>query len=102
MVMACDGVWDVVSSQTAVGFIRERLGPPAEWAQRLSSGELELSGILEELLDHCLSPDLDATDGLGGDNMTAVLVLFLPQVRPVQQTRLASPQLAPAVGQQMP
>merc|ERR1712070_46727 len=33
---------------------------------------------MEALLDSCVSPDLRATRGLGGDNMTAVLIRFLP------------------------
>lgn len=37
---------------------------------------MALSGIVEEMLDYCVSPDLVETRGLGGDNMTAVLVVF--------------------------
>jgi len=31
---------------------------------------------MEEMLDLCLSPDLTQTGGLGGDNMTAILIAF--------------------------
>ena len=57
ILLACDGIWDVVGSQEAVDFINERL------PRFLKAGK-PLSGIMEELLDHCLSPDLHSTQGL--------------------------------------
>ncbi|KAF4677252.1 hypothetical protein FOL47_002491 [Perkinsus chesapeaki] len=63
-VLACDGVWDVMSNEDVVKFIRPRI----------EKGEKKLSEIVEELLDHCIADDPKLTEGLGGDNMTCILV----------------------------
>lgn len=65
LVLACDGIWDVMGNQDVVDFIRTR------WQ---AGGSFTLSRIAEELLDNCISPDLSATGGLGGDNMTVIIV----------------------------
>mmetsp|Transcript_12564 Transcript_12564/g.21817 ORF Transcript_12564/g.21817 Transcript_12564/m.21817 type:complete len:373 (-) Transcript_12564:67-1185(-) len=69
-VIACDGIWDVMGSQDVIDFVRERL--PQDPMARSHA----LQGIMEELLDNCVSPDLRKTGGLGGDNMTAMVVAF--------------------------
>lgn len=70
LVICCDGVWDVMTNQEVVDFIRNRL--PRE--HDIDPGDMMRT--LEALLDNCVSPDLRLTRGLGGDNMTAVLVRF--------------------------
>ncbi|XP_053315409.1 protein phosphatase 1G [Spea bombifrons] len=72
MVIACDGIWNVMSSQEVVDFIQERIDRPAK------NGEpVVLSSIVEELLDQCLAPDTSG-DGTGCDNMTCVIIRFQP------------------------
>ncbi|XP_063984480.1 probable protein phosphatase CG10417 [Diachasmimorpha longicaudata] len=65
MILACDGIWNFMSSDDVVKFVRERLR---------NSGE-NISKICEELFDHCLATDTMG-DGTGCDNMTAVIVKF--------------------------
>jgi len=74
-VIACDGVWDVMGSQDVVDFIRDRL-PRADNLDNSPPSLKALASIMEELLDNCISPDLTKTGGLGGDNMTAIVVVF--------------------------
>ncbi|XP_039270677.2 protein phosphatase 1G-like [Styela clava] len=70
MILACDGIWNVFSSQEVVDFIRVRI-PPANDSQE----NFKLSSICEELLDTCLAPDTTG-DGTGCDNMTCIVVRF--------------------------
>ena len=63
IVLGCDGVWDVLSNEDCVEFIKSRL----------EAGK-ELKDICEEIADECLSPDPKATQGLGADNITCIIV----------------------------
>lgn len=62
IVLACDGIWDVMNNQEVIDFCRDRL----------AAGR-EPQVICEELLTRCLAPDCQMA-GLGCDNMTVVLV----------------------------
>ena len=64
MVLARDGVWDVMSNEEVLAFTRERIG------------KMHLSRIAEELMDNCMAEDPKKTSGIGGDNMTALVVQF--------------------------
>ncbi|CAL8353140.1 unnamed protein product [Merluccius merluccius] len=71
MVIACDGIWNVLSSQEVVDFISERIKPDQAGTVR------PLSAIVEELLGQCLAPDTSG-DGTGCDNMTCMIISFRP------------------------
>ncbi|OAY68809.1 putative protein phosphatase 2C 60 [Ananas comosus] len=61
IVLACDGIWDCMSSQQLVDFIHEQMNT-----------ESRLSAICEKVLDRCLAPT--TMGGEGCDNMTMILV----------------------------
>ncbi|XP_014681930.1 PREDICTED: probable protein phosphatase 2C T23F11.1 [Priapulus caudatus] len=65
IVLACDGIWDVLTNQEVIDFVRARL------AQQMLPDQ-----ICEELMMRCLAPDCQM-GGLGCDNMTVVLVCLL-------------------------
>ncbi|KAJ6218030.1 hypothetical protein RDWZM_009187 [Blomia tropicalis] len=62
--LACDGIWNSMSSQEAVDFINEKM------KENMSSKK-----ICEALFETCLAPNTNG-DGSGCDNMTCILVKF--------------------------
>ncbi|XP_064411522.1 protein phosphatase 1G [Latimeria chalumnae] len=70
MVIACDGIWNVMTSQEVIDFVHERIKQEDD-----TGAPRTHSSIVEELLDHCLAPDTSG-DGTGCDNMTCIIVSF--------------------------
>jgi protein phosphatase 1G len=66
VLIACDGIWDVKDNQAAVDFCREKL-----YVEKKSPKQ-----TAEELLDACLAKDAKESQGIGADNMTAIIVLL--------------------------
>lgn len=69
MVLACDGIWNFMTSEEVVDFVR----------LRINDENKKMSEICEELFDACLAPNT-LGDGTGCDNMTAVIVRFKPSI----------------------
>ena len=70
--MACDGVWDVLTSQEAVSFVHKNAYKNTYNTHRRTIAELQRG--VESLLDACCATDLHESEGIGTDNMTAILV----------------------------
>jgi protein phosphatase PTC2/3 len=60
------GIWDCLSSQQVVDFVR----------LHVAQGK-ELAEIAEIMCDHCLAPDTSSGAGIGCDNMTVLIVAIL-------------------------
>lgn len=75
VILACDGIWDVMTSEEVVQFVRTRLAHTRDAGVESANVTIHPEEICEELLNCCLAPD--ALMGTGCDNMTVVLVCFL-------------------------
>ena len=64
MVLATDGIWDMMTNQETVDFIIERMHKT-----------VSLDRIGEELIDNCRIP-VDPATGLGADNMTVIIAVL--------------------------
>ncbi|KAG2645178.1 probable protein phosphatase 2C 70 isoform X2 [Panicum virgatum] len=62
IVLACDGIWDCMTSQEVVDFVHKHLNT-----------EDKLSDVCEKLLNRCVAP---TSGGEGCDNMTVIIVQF--------------------------
>lgn len=62
VVLACDGIFDVMTNRQVIDFVRERIA------------EKDLGSICEECMTHCLADDPKISHGIGGDNMTIVVI----------------------------
>ncbi|KAG0365966.1 Protein phosphatase 2C 2 [Gamsiella multidivaricata] len=65
LVLACDGIWDCMSSQEVVTFVRKGI-----------ADKIPLNTICEMTMDHCLASDSDMSY-IGCDNMTMLIIAFL-------------------------
>ena len=63
LIIACDGIWDVMSNEGACDYVR----------YLLNIGEQNMGLIAEELIDHCLE--------LGSRDNMSVILLELPNIQ---------------------
>lgn len=66
IIIACDGIWDVLSSQKAISLVRRKI------AERK-----DLGVICEEVMEQCCAKEAEGGGSLGRDNMTIVVVGLL-------------------------
>jgi len=67
LVLACDGVWDVMKNEDVCNFIKEKLD---EQKKKEDFKEFDLGEICESMLTRCIK-ELDSTD-----NCTVIIVLI--------------------------
>ncbi len=68
-ILGCDGIWDCLTNEQAIAYVRERIDTKTP------------TQIGVEMLDEIISEDPRASQGIGGDNMTVMIVDLLPHTR---------------------
>lgn len=65
LIIACDGIWDCLTSQESVDFVGELIRKKEKHSQ-----------VIEEMFDKIIATDVASSGGIGCDNMTCVIVSF--------------------------
>ncbi len=65
LILACDGIWDCLTSQEAVDLVGN-----------LIKKKDKISQVIEEMFDKIIAADVASSGGIGCDNMTCVVVQF--------------------------
>ena len=66
IILACDGIWDCLTSEECVIQTRQALGQLSE--------EQPITKVIEDMFDRIIAKDILSSAGVGTDNMTCVLV----------------------------
>ncbi|KAL3797318.1 hypothetical protein ACHAWO_005477 [Cyclotella atomus] len=69
IVLGCDGIWDCLSNEECIKYVRDRID---------TKSPVEIG---TEMLDEIVSDDPRASQGIGGDNMTVMIIDLLPGTR---------------------
>ncbi|EPY42992.1 protein phosphatase [Angomonas deanei] len=77
IILACDGIWDVLSCEDCCSLVSAKL-KDLEKSEESLTGDVDISLVCEDVLDHCLSPTCGAREK-GTDNMTIIIVQFKPE-----------------------
>jgi serine/threonine protein phosphatase PrpC len=69
VIIGCDGIWDCLTNEKAVEFVATRID------------DYKPTEIGNMMLNYIISPDPRVTQGIGGDNMTILIIDLQPTKR---------------------
>ena len=64
LIIACDGIWDCLTSQQAVD----------EFSELFNKKRENISTSIEDVFDKIIASDVASSGGIGCDNMTCVVI----------------------------
>jgi serine/threonine protein phosphatase PrpC len=65
VIIACDGIWDCLSSQEAVDMVGLTIKKKAKHSE-----------IVEDMFEKIVASDVASSGGIGCDNMTGMIITF--------------------------
>jgi serine/threonine protein phosphatase PrpC len=75
ILLACDGLWDCKTSDEAIRWCHEKI-----YKNSYSKGKLSMEQLMkgtEDIVDDCCANDIGSSQGIGCDNISAIIVELL-------------------------
>jgi serine/threonine protein phosphatase PrpC len=83
IILGCDGIWDCLTNEKAVAYVSSRIDI------------MHPTQIGIDVLNEIISEDPRATQGIGGDNMTFMVIDLQPATRSWRRPGAATAAVAP-------